>query len=272
VLGDRIRNGALLGVGFTGRPGFRAELARCWLQSAAVAGERVKLVVRQRPVHGSAESRRLRRQGLIPGVLYGRGEEPRAIAIPERDLRHALTGAGGTHAVLDVVVDGDGAKSHASVLKEFQLHPVRGTITHVDLQEVRLDQPIQAVVSVTLVGEPAGVKEGGVLSQPTTEINIEALPLEVPQHLEFDVSEMHIGDTARLSEVTIPEGVTLLDDPEEVVIATVTMPTRVEEPEPEEGEEGEGVEAEGEAAEGEEGEAAGESGEAEASGEGSSEG
>jgi len=265
-------NRALLGVGFIDRPGPGAELARSWLQSAAVAGERVNLVVRQRPVHGSAESRRLRRQGLIPGVLYGRGEEPRAIAIPERDLRHALTGAGGTHAVLDVVVDGDSAKSHASVLKEYQLHPVRGTITHVDLQEVRLDQPIQAAVSVTLVGEPAGVKEGGVLSQPTTEVNVEALPLEMPQHLELDVSEMHIGDTARLSEVKVPEGVTLLDDPEEVVIATVTMPTRVEEPEPEEGEEGEGVEGEGEAAEGEEGEA-GESGEAEASAdEGSSEG
>jgi large subunit ribosomal protein L25 len=226
-------------------PARRAELAAYWLQSAAVAGERVKLPVSERPVLGSAESRRLRSRGLIPGVLYGR-EQPVAIAIPERDLRAALTGAGGTHAVLDVVVDG--GKVHSSVLKEYQQDPVRGRITHVDLQEVRLDQPIQTALTVTLVGEPAGAKEGGVLSQVTNEVNVEALPLEIPEHLEVDVSEMHIGDTLRLNELTVPQGVTLLDDPEGTVLATVTMPTRVEEPEEvlAEGEEGEleGVPAE----------------------------
>jgi large subunit ribosomal protein L25 len=106
---------------------------------------------------------------------------------------------------------------------------------------------------VTLVGEPVGVKEGGVLSQVTTEVNVEALPLEVPQRLEVDVSAMHIGDALRLSELSVPEGVMLLDDLEDTVLATVTMPTRVEEPEVEavEGEEEEAVE-------GEEPEAAGE--------------
>jgi large subunit ribosomal protein L25 len=231
-----------------------------------VAGERVKLVVQERTILGSPEARRLRKRGLIPGVLYGR-EEPVAIAIAERDLRAALTGAGGTHAVLDVVV-GNG-KAHSSVLKEYQQDRVRGNLTHVDLQEVRLDRPIQAAVSVTLVGEAAGVKEGGVLSQPTTEVNVEALPLEVPDHLEFDVSEMHIGDTARLSELHVPDGVTFLDDPEEVVLATVTQPTRVEEPEEvlEEGEEAvEGL-AEGEQPEGAT-ESPGEPGAAAAGGEG----
>ena len=192
-----------------------------------MAGERVKITVNKREKLGSPESRRLRKQGLIPGVLYGR-EAPVAIAVPERDLRHALTGAGGTHAVLDVVVDG--GKSHASVLKEFQLDRLRGTITHVDLQEVRLDQPIQTAVSVTLTGEAAGTKEGGVLTQVTNEVTIEALPLEIPEHLEFDVSALRIGDSARLSDLTPPEGVTLLDDPD-TVIASVAQPTRVEEPE-----------------------------------------
>jgi large subunit ribosomal protein L25 len=201
-----------------------------------VAGERVKLMVQNRSVLGSAESRRLRRQGLIPGVLYGR-ETPVAITITERDLRTAITGAGGSHAVLDVVVEG--GQSHSSVLKEFQLDPIRGYITHVDLQEVRLDQPIHATVSVTLVGEAVGAKEGGVLTQVTNSVNIEALPLEVPEHLEVDVSNLGIGDSARLSEVTIPEGVTLLDDPETTVLATVTMPRAEEEPETvAEGEEG----------------------------------
>jgi large subunit ribosomal protein L25 len=215
-----------------------------------MAGERVKLVVQNRAVLGSAESRRLRRQGLIPGVLYGR-EQPVAISIPERELRHALTGAGGTHAVLDVVVDS--GKTHSSVLKEYQQDPVRGYITHVDLQEVRLDQPIHAAVSIVLTGEPAGVKEGGVLNQVTTTVNIEALPLEIPEHLELDISALGVGDSARLSEVKVPDGVTILDDLEETVIASVAM-ARAEEPEePVEGEEAaEGEEgAEGEIAEGE---------------------
>jgi large subunit ribosomal protein L25 len=227
-----------------------------------VAGERVKLVVQNRATLGSAESRRLRRRGLIPGVLYGR-EEPVAITIPERDLRAALTTRGGLNAVLDVIVvegnSDEGGKTHSSVLKEFQTHKVRGHITHVDLQEVRLDQPIHATVPLTLHGEAAGVKEGGVLSQVTNELNVEALPMEVPEHLEIDVSAMHIGDSLRLSALTVPEGVRLLDDLEETVLATVTLPTRVEEPEPEveEGEEAEAA-AEGEEAEGEAPEAEGE--------------
>ena len=223
-----------------------------------MAGERVKLAVQNRAILGSAEARRLRRRGLVPGVLYGR-EEPVAITIPERDLRAALTTRGGLNAVLDVVVEG--GKTHSSVLKEFQTHKVRGHITHVDLQEVRLDQPIHATVPLTLHGEAAGVKEGGVLSQVTNELNVEALPMEVPEHLEIDVSAMHIGDTLRLSALSVPEGVKLLDDPEETVLATVTLPTRVEEPEPEveEGEEVEGeAEAEGEEAAGEAPEAEGE--------------
>jgi large subunit ribosomal protein L25 len=224
-----------------------------------VAGSRVKLVVSERTLLGSSESRRLRTQGLIPGVLYGRGE-PVAICVGERDLRAALHTPAGTHAVLDVEIDG--GKQHSAILKEFQRDPVRGLITHIDLQEVRLDQPIQSSVAVTLVGEAAGTKEGGVLSQVTTEVNVEGLPLEIPQHLELDVSELHIGDSLRLADLAVPEGITLLDDGEEV-LATVTLPSREELPEEEavEGEEG----AEG-AADGEEAEASEEAAEGEASG------
>jgi large subunit ribosomal protein L25 len=214
-----------------------------------VAGERVPLAALERTGTGSAEARRLRKQGLIPGVLYGRGRSPHTICIPERELRRALTGDHGLHAILDVVLDGQ-TTTHASILKDFQQDVLRGRITHVDLQEVRLDQPIQAQVVVELVGEPEGVKEGGVLSQVSREINVEALPLEVPDHLELDVSGMAIGDTLRLVDLPAREGITYLDDPEETVLATVTMPTRFVEPEPEEEEElEEGVElAEGEEA------------------------
>jgi large subunit ribosomal protein L25 len=190
-----------------------------------MAGERTKLTVSERTQLGSPETRRLRKQGLVPGVLYGRGE-PIAICIAERELRRALTGAGGLHSILDVVVDGTG-KSHASILKDYQVDKVRGHVTHVDLQEVRLDQTITAAVTVQLIGgdESPGVREGGVLSQPLREISVEALPLEVPEHLDLDVSHMESGDTLRIADVHVPEGVTLLDDPE-TVVATVTAPTR----------------------------------------------
>jgi large subunit ribosomal protein L25 len=191
-------------------------------------------MVQNRAILGSAESRRLRRQGLIPGVLYGR-DTPVSISIPERDLRHALTSRGGLNAVLDVVVEG--GKEHSSVLKDYQLHPVKGHITHVDLQEVRLDQPIHATVPLQLHGEAAGVKLGGVLSQVTSEINVEALPMEVPEHLEIDIEDMQMGDTLRLESLKLPQGVSLLDDPE-TVVATVTQPAREEAAEGVEGEEG----------------------------------
>ncbi len=140
------------------------------------------------------------------------------------------------------------------MLKEYQQDKIRGHITHVDLQEVRLDQPIHATVPVELHGEAVGVKEGGVLTQVTSEVTVEALPMEVPEHLEADISEMQIGDTLRLSAIKLPEGVTLLDDPEEIVLASVTQPRTEDEPEttPEPGEEGAEPAAEGdEAASGE---------------------
>src|SRR5215210_6649629 len=215
----------------------------------------MKLQVQDRESRGSAESRRLRKEGLIPGVLYGRGKDPQAICIPERELRRVLTGGHGLHAILDVKLEGR-ETAYPSILKDYQQHPVRGGILHIDLQEVRLDQPIQARVVVELIGEPVGVTEGGVLSQVNREITVEALPMEIPEHLELEVTGMAIGDTLRLVDLGAREGVTYLDDPEETVLATVTLPTRFVEPEPEEieGEElEEGELPEGELPEGEEG-------------------
>jgi large subunit ribosomal protein L25 len=231
-----------------------------------MAGERTKLTVTKREQLGSRETRRLRKQGIVPGVLYGRSE-PIAIAIEARELRRALTGKAGLHSILDVEIDGTGS-SHASILKDYQLDKVRGGVTHVDLQEVRLDRPIHASVAVQLIGgeDAPGVREGGVLSQPLRELNVEALPLEVPEHLELDVSHMAMGDTLRLADIKVPDGVTLLDDLE-TVAATVTAPSREEEPEEAEvvlGEDGEPIEAE--AGEGDESGESAESG-ADASGE-----
>ncbi len=113
---------------------------------------------------------------MIPGVLYGRGKTPHAICVSERELRRVLTGPSGLHAILDVVLEGQ-KTTHASILKDYQQDVITGRIAHIDLQEVRLDQPIQAQVVIELIGESAGTKEGGVLSQVTREINVEALPM-----------------------------------------------------------------------------------------------
>ena len=178
----------------------------------------------------------------MPGVLYGRGNAPRTFCVPERELRRVLTGDAGLHAILDVVLPGQ-SRSHPSILKDYQQDPLRGFVTHVDLHEVRLDQPIHSQVVVQLVGEPRGVKEGGVLSQVTREVNVEALPMEIPEHLDLDVSDLGVGDALRVANLAAVAGVTFLDDPEETVLATVAQPTRVEEPEEmlEEGEEVAGV-------------------------------
>jgi large subunit ribosomal protein L25 len=237
-----------------------------WLQSAAVSGDRFKLEVREREERGSRHARRLRADGIVPGVLYGNGNA-QAIAIPERELRTAVSGPSGLHAILDVVVEGT-KTVHPSVLADYQQDPIRGTITHIDLREVRLDQAIHAAVVVHLVGESPGVKTGGVLSLVTREIHVEALPTDVPEHIDADLSGMEVGDVLRLEDIPQIENVTFLDDPHETVIATVSTPRGLVELEEEaaeeleEGEEGEQP-AEGEAAPSGEGPAAEESTEAE---------
>jgi large subunit ribosomal protein L25 len=225
-----------------------------------MSSDRVTLEVSERAADqvGSRRARRLRNEGLVPGVLYGKGST-RAIAVGERELRAALTGPSGLHAIVDVVVEGQTTPHHA-VLKDFQRHPIRGTITHVDFHEVRLDRPIQATVAVQLVGESPGSKQGGIVQQVTREIQVEALPTGIPEHIEADISSLEVGGTIRVEDLPALEGVTYLDDPQ-VVLANCSIPRGITELE-----EAEAAEA-AEAAEGEEGEEAAE-GEVAASGEG----
>ena len=155
-------------------------------------------------------------------MLYGRGKKPHPFVVSERTLRSALGGAHGLHAILDVVLD-DQKTSHASVVKDYQQDPIRGYLTHIDLHEVRLDQPISAQVAVELVGESPGVKGGGVLTQLVREVMVEALPLEMPDRLSLDISRSEIGDALRVSDLELPGEVTVLDDPETVLV-TVSAP------------------------------------------------
>jgi large subunit ribosomal protein L25 len=213
-----------------------------------MSSDRVTLEVSERDADqvGSRRVRRLRKEGLVPGVLYGKGHA-RAIVVRERELRSALTGPSGLHAILDVVIEGQTTPHHA-VLKDFQRHPIRGTLTHVDFHEVRLDRPIQATVGVQFVGESPGAKQGGVVQQVTRELRVEALPTAVPEHIDADISSLEVGATVRVADLPAIDGVTYLDDPE-TVLANCSIPrgiTELEEAEAAEAAEGEEAEEAGE--------------------------
>jgi large subunit ribosomal protein L25 len=178
------------------------------------------LQVSSRNPEGSRAARRLRRTGRVPGVLYGGGGDPLSFDVDARELRLALAAAG---AVLDLSVDG--ARATPVVLKDAQRDAVRGHTVHVDLLRVNLDTAISAVVPLELTGadDAPGAREGGVLEQITRELNVEALPNDIPEAITHDVSELQINDTVMLEALSVPAGVTLLDDPE-TVIATLTPP------------------------------------------------
>jgi large subunit ribosomal protein L25 len=229
-----------------------------------MAQGREKLKAAPRAEFGSRSSRRLRGEGLVPGVVYGGGSEARPFQVAEREVRTVLAGG---QALFDLELEG--SKAVPVVVKEQQHHPVRGSLQHIDLQEVKLDEEIQAEVAIELEGAEVapGVKGGGVLEHVTREITVEALPTEIPERLVADVSTMEINDTMQLSAVPVPAGVKLVaEDLEEVTIATLSPPRVEEEPEPAVEEEAELVGEEGEAPAAEEGgeeaEAGGEAGEA----------
>jgi large subunit ribosomal protein L25 len=222
------------------------------------ATESTTLPVTARAPEGSRSARRLRRDNQVPGVIYGGGDEPQHFAVDARTLRNTLARAA---QVIEITVDGG---SNANVLiKDVQRHPVRGEAVHVDLLRVRMDVAIHATVPIEFHGseDAPGVSEGGIFNQELREVNIEALPGDIPDSIVHDVSGLVMNETVTLAVLAAPAGVTLLDDPE-IVIATITPPTL--EPVEEEietetalvGEDGEPIEAE--TAEGEEAEASSE--------------
>jgi large subunit ribosomal protein L25 len=166
----------------------------------------------------------MRLQGRLPGILYGRGRDPQAFSVNEHELRAALKAG---HALLDVKL---GSETVPVIIKDQQHHPVRGGFTHIDFLEVDLTKKIHSTVPLELAGvdDAPGVIQGGVLDHVTRELNIEALPTDIPDSVTIDVSSLELNGTFLLSEATIPSELTVLDDAEETVIATITPPTKVE--------------------------------------------
>ena len=218
-------------------------------------GKRPTLDVEDRTERGTRAAKRLRREGYVLGVVYGgKDGDCTSFKVNSRMLRQVLVDGS---ALIDLKV---GGKTRPVIVKDQQQHPVRDELLHIDLLEVRLDEKIQTQVSVHLENseEAPGIKEGGVLEHVTHQLNIEALPTDIPEAIVVDVSGLEIAATMKLSEISAPSGVTFLDDAEETILATVVVPTEVEEPEIEEetvlvGEDGEPLEEGAEPAEGEEG-------------------
>lgn len=191
------------------------------------------LTVQTRKGRGRSEVRKLRAEGLLPGVIYGTGIEPEALSVPRSDLLRVLH-AHGAHPLVTIKVDGgqdapSGApsKEYLALVKDLQVDPVKLVALHVDFHRVREDQTVQTEVEVVLEETPAGVKVGGVLEQIIRTVAVEALPRDLPEHITFDVSAMQIGDVARIGDLAAPPGVTILTDPDQTM-ASVVAP-RVEE-------------------------------------------
>jgi len=213
--------------------------------------ETTSLAAEPRTIVGKA-NRRLAAEGKIPAVLYGPTREPVALSVNRHDFELFMSHAGGGSTLVSLLVEGE-SKPINAIIKELQVSPVKGSILHVDFQAIRMDRKISATVSLHLVGDSQGVKEGGILMHNLHTVHVEALPGDLPEAIEVDISGLELGDTLHVSDVVAPENVEIVDEPE-AIVCSVTTPSAepVEEEVLEEGEEPELVGEEGEEASAEE--------------------
>lgn len=179
-----------------------------------------ELEVEKRDRAGKGVARKLRRQGKIPGVLYGGGKSE-FVAMDHKIARNLVISQVGHTGLLTVRIPGE--QERIAVLQDHQIDPITGAILHVDLFEVSMKKPIRVKVPVTVIGEvPVGVKEGGILHQPMRELHIECLPAQIPDHIEINASEFGIGKGVHVKEIEAPTGVKILDDQDLMVVHVAT--------------------------------------------------
>src|SRR3954467_3972676 len=192
-----------------------------------------------RDTSGKGAARTLRRQGLVPAVIYGHGREPQSLALNARDLDKMLGHIQAESTVIEVSVGGQTAKT---LIREIQRHPIKRQILHVDFQALVAGEKVTVSIPIVLTGIPEGVRlEGGVLDQTLRELEIEVDPANIPDHIELDVTNMVIGDSLHISDLKLPEGVEVLDDAETSVAVLAAPRAVIEEtaaPEAAEGAEG----------------------------------
>lgn len=184
----------------------------------------IVLTVEPREARGRSEVRKLRAEGLLPGVIYGPGIEPVALSVPRSELLRVLH-QHGAHPLVTVKVNG--GKEYLALVKDLQIDAVRQVALHVDFHRVQEDKAVQTELEVALAGTPAGVKLGGILDVVIRTVAVEALPRDLPESIEFDVSGLEMGSVARVGDLAAPPGVTILTDPEQTLCSVVAP--RVEE-------------------------------------------
>jgi len=184
----------------------------------------------KRADRGKNAARRLRREGMIPAVLYGKGAEPLPLSVEKKAFAAIMHGQEGHNALLSMKITGQENLELLSMPKEIQFDPLSGSIVHVDFQQVHLDEAISTAVPVHLTGASAGVKLGGVLEHLCREIEIECLPMDVPASIEIDISGLQIGDSIHVSDLRVSDKVRILDDPS-TTVALVAAPTVEKAPE-----------------------------------------
>lgn len=198
--------------------------------------DQVTLSATSRSEGGTRPSRRLRREGFVPAIVYGKGLDPVSVKVTSRDLYTVLHTEAGLNALINLDVEGS---TVLTVAREVQRHPVRGNITHLDFIKVSLDEVIQADVGIDYLGIPLGViEDGGIVEEIETSVLIRALPTEVPASIELDITELRLGDTVKLGDLPDIEGVEYVDDAERTLL-TILVPRKVEEEEVDEEIEGE---------------------------------
>jgi large subunit ribosomal protein L25 len=196
----------------------------------------VDLKAQPRTGTGKGAARKIRATGRVPAVLYGPDLDTQRLDVDSRDLWHVLHTDAGTNVLVNLQVDGE---THLAMPREIQRDIVRGSLLHVDFLRIRRDVAIEVDVPIHLVGESVGVKEGGVPEHQLWELHIETLPGNVPESIDADITSLAIGDSLHVSDLSIPEGVTVLTAADETIVSIIVPAIlQVEEPEPEEGVEG----------------------------------
>jgi large subunit ribosomal protein L25 len=189
--------------------------------------ETVNLTAKPRTETGTRAVKRLRAEGKIPAVVYGREfGDSLPIVIDARELRAALTGHS-VHSIVNLTIEGRGTTP--VLVHERQLDVTTKHLVHLDLHAVNLNEEVDATVAVVALGTAAGVKNGGILDIASREIDVRALPSNIPDHIEIDVRELEIGQAVHVRDITAPEGVTIVSDPDDIVVS-VLPPSKVEEP------------------------------------------
>lgn len=191
--------------------------------------ERLELTAETREVSSKGQIKEMRKRDYVPAVVYGKKVDNTLLSVNRKELIQALNTSAGANVLIDLKIEGEKKRKETVMVKELQRDPVKDIFLHVDFIGISLEDKLQVKVPISFNGEPVGIKEGGVPSIQLREVIVETLPTAIPEYLEVDISQLNIGDSLNVSDLQIPEGSQVMEDPDETIIS-VLAPTIEEEP------------------------------------------